>query len=195
MKILAGSFKNRSLILPKHGTFRPTLAKTRAMVFNICQQEVVDARFLDLFAATGAMGFEALSRGAKRAVLVDNNRSAVQAMRSTADMFEVKDKVEILCLDVVQAVQSFIRRGEIFDIIFIDPPYFRSEEKERFSCLHTLLALIDTSNCLMEGGLLFLEDAKKSPVETIPLTTLMLSSKRPCGDAYLSLFTKKGSQT
>ena len=190
MKILSGSFKNRSIVTPKEGTFRPSLGRTRAMVCNICQTDLEDAFFLDLFAATGAMGFEALSRGAKKAFFIDNNPHAATAMKQTAQHLGVEKISTILCRDVVDGLRWLIQKKEEFHIIFMDPPYFRKEHPEAFQKVSEAILLIDSSDCLKKGGTLFIEDSKKSPVESLELATLRLKSKRPCGDAFLWQFQK-----
>ncbi len=78
MRIIAGIYKNRNIRTPKGGNTRPTSGMLREAVFNICQASIEKAHFLDLFAGSGAMGLEALSRGAKHAVFVDNHREAIQ---------------------------------------------------------------------------------------------------------------------
>ena len=190
MKILSGDFKNRSLVLPKEGSFRPTLARTRAMVFNICQMDIEGASFLDIFAATGAMGFEALSRGAKKSTFIDINPHAKYAMQQTALQWKVEERTKVLCKDALKGLESLEQQQECFDIIFMDPPYFRKDQPELFAQVDEVIRFIDTSGCLTKGGTLFLEDSKNSPVESINLSHLHIKSKRSCGDAILWQFKK-----
>lgn len=190
MKIIAGSFKNRSILIPKEGSFRPTLARTRAMVFNICQMDIEGASFLDLFAATGAMGFEALSRGASEAVFVDNDPHLIQAIKQTSLHLAVQDKIAVYCKDVTLALEKLIQNQKSFDIIFMDPPYYKKGEELLFQAVQKALELIDTSSLLKEHGSLFIEDSKLSPVGSLPFASLSLRSKRRCGDAFLWQFSK-----
>lgn len=190
MHILAGLYKQRNIYTPTQGDFRPTLARTRGMVFNICQQEIEGASFLDLFAGTGAMGFEALSRGAKRAVMVDSNRYAIEAMEKTATSFGVEKSAQLLCLDVMKGLDYLKRTGATFDIVYIDPPYFRLKNEQDFKSVAEVLSFLDTEPCLSSQGMLFIEDSKESPLERLTFSTLSLKSKRRCGDAYLWQFVR-----
>jgi len=190
MKILAGRFKNRSIVVPNEGSFRPTLGRTRAMVFNICQMEIEGASFLDLFAATGAMGFEALSRGAQKAVFIDINPHATNAIKKTALQLQVQEQAKVLCKDVSIGLEYLVKQQETFDLIFLDPPYFKKEAPDLFSKVSEVLSLIDTSDCLRQDGTLFVEDSKSSPIESLPFSHLRLNSKRSCGDAFLWQFKK-----
>lgn len=190
MKIVAGSLKNRSIFVPKEGSFRPTLARTRAMVFNICQMDIEGASFLDLFAATGAMGFEAISRGASEAVFIDNAPPLIQAIKQTSLLLDVQDKVHAYCRDVPQALEHLIQRKKSFDIIFMDPPYYKKGQNKLFQPVQQSLELIDASQLLKEHGSLFIEDSKISPIDSLPFASLVLKSKRTCGDAFLWQFLK-----
>lgn len=191
MHILAGFLKNRRIYTPQEGSFRPTLGRTRAMVFNICQHDIEDASFLDLFAGTGAMGFEAISHGAKKAVYIDSNRSAVEAMCKTAQELGVEDKTDILCHEVQDGLAFLEKKKERFHIIFMDPPYFRSKDKGLFQTTEKALFFIDSSELLVDEGTLFVEDSKESPIDQLQFQHLLCASKRRCGDAFLWKFIKK----
>lgn len=193
MHILAGTLKQRTIYIPLQGECRPTLARTRGMVFNICQGEIEGASFLDLFAGTGAMGFEALSRGARRAVFVDSNRFAIEAMKKTALSLNVEKECQFLCMDVVKGLEYVKRTKATFDIVYVDPPYFRRKNEQDFHIVEQALSFLDTESCLTPGGMVFTEDAKESPLEKMTFTTLSLMSKRRCGDAFLWQFQSKAA--
>ena len=121
MRISAGKYKGRKLFFPKNvKELRPTTAKVKEAVFSMLYDRVIDARFLDLFAGVGNIGFEALSRGAAEVYFIDCEPS-----------FIFKNAQELACLDKVKiyknfadkAVKIMANHGEKFDIIFIDPPY------------------------------------------------------------------------
>lgn len=105
--------------MPK--TARPTSSRAREALFDVLQSSIAGARVLDLFAGSGAVGLEALSRGALRAVLVEKDSGAIEA--NLAKLESAAGEVEILRQDVRDAVGSLERRGEEFDVVFADPPY------------------------------------------------------------------------
>jgi 16S rRNA (guanine966-N2)-methyltransferase len=181
MKIIAGTFKNRTLFAPKGDKTRPTSSRLRETLFNICQNDIEGAVFLDLFAGSGAMGFEALSRGASFATFVDNDRNAIQSIKKNVETLEVKKAVEVILGDVRQALERFIRLEKQFDIIYADPPY-----EDRYSAL--LLQEIDKSSLLKEGGTFFLEESSKIQLDYDTLTRLKLASKRVSGQSILLEF-------
>lgn len=122
LRIIAGEFKGRLLKTPKRNATRPTQSVVREALFNICQEEVVGARFLDLYAGSGAVGFEALSRGAAHVVFVEKSSPALQCLRGNAAALQVERKVEILAADVPQAIKRLSGQPS-FELIYLDPPY------------------------------------------------------------------------
>ena len=126
MKVLSGRAKGRKLRFPKLSggqRLRPLTGKVKEALFNILASKNPDSRFLDLFAGTGSVGIEALSRGAKLAIFVENNRKAVQALRENLEITGFTDRAEVYCLDVMRAIKVIDRSGGKFDIIYIGAPY------------------------------------------------------------------------
>ncbi len=113
-----------------------------------------DARVLDLYAGSGALAFEALSRGAAQAVVVERNRKACESIRRNAFELRLSDRVEILAMDVSSGLSKLRHRGDRFDVIFADPPYRSSESED-------LLVNLGEGRVLAEGGLLILEHHHK----------------------------------
>lgn len=122
MQVVAGSARRILLRTPAGDHTRPTSNRIRETLFNILQPEIQGARFLDLFAGSGAIGIEALSRGAREAVFVENNRQALACIRDNLERTHLADKALVLQTDV-SAAMSRLRGREPFDIIFMDPPY------------------------------------------------------------------------
>ncbi len=128
MRIIGGTARGRKLIAPgsRFGDIiRPTSDRAREALFNIIGDEVVDAGLLDLFAGSGAIGLEALSRGARSAVFVDANQQVLELIRSNIEKCGFSDKSVILCRDLMKGL-SFIHTLKprlYFDLVFIDPPY------------------------------------------------------------------------
>ena len=122
MRVIAGSLKGRRLA-PVKGLIRPTGAKVREAIFNILGEAAVDARVLDLFAGTGALGIEALSRGAKEAVFVEDHPEALKVLRRNLEHLELGGRAWVLPVPVHQALKKLAVQGADFDLAFLDPPY------------------------------------------------------------------------
>jgi 16S rRNA (guanine966-N2)-methyltransferase len=122
MRIIAGEFKGRTLKAPKWDGLRPTSDKLRETLFNIVRPRVVDARVLDVFAGTGAIGLESLSRGAARAVFVEQDRRAATLIAENAELCGARDRCVIIRDAAERALQKPIA-GDPFDLIILDPPY------------------------------------------------------------------------
>ncbi len=122
MRIIAGSLKGRPLA-PVKGRIRPTAAKVREAIFNIIGEAVREARVLDLFAGTGALGIEALSRGARDAVFVEEDSPALQVLRRNLETLGLEDRSRVLPLSVNAALKKLAAQGEAFALVFLDPPY------------------------------------------------------------------------
>src|SRR3989338_5866163 len=120
LRIIAGKSKGRLLKTPKGPSTRPTQGMLRWAVFNICQNQIEGARFLDLFAGSGAMGLEAWSRGASHVTLVESNRAAIQCIQQNIEALSAAPVVTLLPTDASLALK---RLSTPFDLIYIDPPY------------------------------------------------------------------------
>lgn len=129
MRIIAGSARGRNLKSPRGMSTRPTADRVREALFNILSSLVAGSRFLDLFSGTGAVGIEALSRGAEKAVLVEKDRNTARIIHDNLRLCGLLDQAEILALDVVKALQVLGKKKESFDLIFIDPPYKKGFEE------------------------------------------------------------------
>jgi 16S rRNA (guanine(966)-N(2))-methyltransferase RsmD len=123
MRIIAGAFRGRLLHAPKGKRIRPTIDKVRESIFNIIAAEVADAKVLDLFAGTGAMGLEALSRGAQFCCFVDQGDEAVRLIRENVQLCGAQERSRIISGSAASAIRRLGSENEQFDIIFLDPPY------------------------------------------------------------------------
>ncbi len=140
MRIIAGTARSRQLEAPEGRDTRPTLDRVRENLFNILQGRVWDARVLDLFAGSGALALEAVSRGASAAVLVDCDRRAHAAEVRNAEKLGFADKTRILLSDWEAAVRTLTRENRRFDLVFLDPPYAMSDLEQVTERLKPLLA-------------------------------------------------------
>lgn len=121
MRIIAGKARGTKLYTLEGDNTRPTLDRVKESLFNIIQDKIQDSYFLDLFSGSGAIGLEALSRGAKRAILCDKAKEACNIIRKNVDKTHLTENIEIYNLDFKQVLQNKITNQ--LDIIFLDPPY------------------------------------------------------------------------
>lgn len=155
LRILGGNYRSRLLKSPPGQDTRPTRSLVRESIFNILQGAFEGARVLDLFAGSGAMGLEALSRGASEAVFCDNSRIAAQVIRENILALGVSGSARVLQLSWEAALAQFAAKKQAFDVIFIDPPYQMPPER--------VLSTVKASGVLTEGGLVVLEQSAKKP--------------------------------
>jgi 16S rRNA (guanine966-N2)-methyltransferase len=123
MRIIAGAFRGRRLQSPKDNRIRPTADRVREAIFNIVADRVSGARVLDLFAGTGAMGLEALSRGAQFCLFVDQGAQALRLISANIELCGVQERSRLVQGAVSSAVKRLGAENELFDLIFMDPPY------------------------------------------------------------------------
>ena len=123
MRIVAGKLKSRILKYPKSKDVRPTMDRVRETIFNIIGSDIENAEVLDLFAGSGSMGIEAISRGAKHAVFVDSGAESIKSITVNCDNFGIAENADIYRQDVVQAIPALSGSKCRFDFIFVDPPY------------------------------------------------------------------------
>ncbi len=122
MRVISGTAKGKKLNSLEGLETRPTLDRVKESIFNILQFDIKDKRVLDLFSGSGALAIEALSRGAKKAVLCDNSYKAIQMINKNLEETKLKDKAEVINKDYLEVIQD-LKSKEKFDIIFLDPPY------------------------------------------------------------------------
>ena len=156
MRIIAGFAGGRKFEAPEGIHTRPTLDRVRENLFNILQYRIRDSRVLDLFAGSGALSLEAISRGASDAVLVDSDRNANRIQRKNLEQLGMDDRARVYLCDWRKAVKELETQGRQFDIIFLDPPYRMTDMRDVFAALVKLTA---------PDGLIVLEhEAKSEPV-------------------------------
>ena len=138
MRIIAGEARGRVIEAPAGLHTRPTLDWVRENVFNILQADIPGSRVLDLFAGSGALSLEALSRGAASAVLVDSDRNAWMAQKKNIELLHYTDRTRQFLCDWRKAVIQLRREQTKFNLIFLDPPYAIQDLREVFSALNDL---------------------------------------------------------
>ena len=140
MRIIAGEARGRRIEAPEGRNTRPTLDRVRENLFNMLQGEMDGSAVLDLFAGSGALSFEALSRGAEHACLVDHDRKASAVQRKNADTLGYRDRTTIITADWRKALKEIESSGQRFDIVFLDPPYAMVDLADVFGGLERVLA-------------------------------------------------------
>jgi 16S rRNA (guanine966-N2)-methyltransferase len=155
MRIIAGTFRSRQLKSLKGKALRPTSDKLRETLFNVLGELVASSRFVDLFAGTGAVGIEALSRGASDAIFVERHPPAAALIRKNLESLEIRGGARVLPLDALQALKRLgeepAAAGARIDILFLDPPY--AEETQYAN----VLSFLDGANLLAENAVVIAE--------------------------------------
>lgn len=191
MIIIAGLYGRRRLKSPKGEQTRPTSARLREALFNICRNDIEEARFLDIFAGSGAMGFEALSRGASFAAFIDSHKEAIQCIETNIQDLKVQNQCQILRGEALAMLQLLEKQGKNFDIIYADPPYRTFAPKSSLFYSSYLIQWIDAHHLLAPGGLLFIEEDFRFQPEVDNLQTLLLKDSRRMGSAALQQYEKR----
>ena len=158
--MIAGKARRIPLITPPGDDTRPTTDRIKETLFNILQDELPGSRFLDLFAGSGGIGIEALSRGADEAVFVETDRNAVRCIRTNLEKTKLSDQADVRTTDVIVALAALGREGNRFDIIFADPPYRKGWEER-------LLGVLADSPVADGETLIILESALETELDYI----------------------------
>ncbi len=177
LRIIGGDWRSRKLRFPDAGGVRPTPARTRETLFNWLAFRLAGSDCLDLFAGSGALGLEALSRGAGRATLVDHTPALARALRDNLRLLK-SDGGEVVCSDVESYLKH--RNRPPFDIVFMDPPF-------RQGWLERLFPLLDQQEWITPGGWVYVEHESEIPTPVVP-ATWQLHRQKSAGQVTYSLF-------
>ena len=132
MRIVAGTFRSRQIKSLKGRELRPTSDRLRETLFNVLSPVIEGSRFLDIFAGTGAIGMEALSRGAREAVFLEKHSPAVKLIRENLAALEIGEGFQIISGDALRSLEKLAEGSDAaFDIVFLDPPYAATPEYDR----------------------------------------------------------------
>jgi 16S rRNA (guanine(966)-N(2))-methyltransferase RsmD len=174
MRIVAGLYGGRKLTAPAGAETRPTSDRVREALFSVLGASIHGARVLDLFAGSGALGIEALSRGAQSVVFVDRSRKAVTAIRANLDALGIE--AEVRPIEAHAALRAASARREAYDLVFLDPPYRRAAElgRELSEGLTAVLA---------PGARVVTESDRRAPLEL----DLPLADQRRYGDTVIRI--------
>jgi len=180
VRIVAGTHRGRPLLGPRSPGLRPTADRVRESLFNLLGQYFEGGEVLDLYAGTGALSFEALSRGVRRAVLVDQGAEAARLVASNARALGMEGSIELLRMPVARALARLAAEGRRFALVFADPPYAEEAVPE-------VVRGVGEGRLLADGGTLVVEHGRR---EVTPDTVAGLTrvDARRFGDTTVSLY-------
>lgn len=161
VRIIGGKWKGRKVVFPARRDLRPTLGRVRETLFNWLRADIAGSHCLDLFAGSGALGFEAASRGAAAVTLVDSDRRVARCLTDNATRLEAAE-ITVVC---DRAERVLRRRQGPWDIIFVDPPF-------RQGAVAPTLDLISATGALAAGGLLYVEVPERDALPIGPWQTV-----------------------
>lgn len=185
MRVISGKSRGKKLIALEGNNTRPTLDRVKEALFNIIQFNIQDAVILDLFAGTGALGIEALSRGAKEVIFCDNFPDAIKVIKQNVKNTNNLDKSIIINNDYNVALENISKQNKKIDIVFLDPPYKSNLAIEA-------LQKIIMSDLLTEEGIAVIEtDDIQKEKEILKIKQTEIFDKRKYGSVWL-IFIRKG---
>ncbi len=184
MRIIGGKYRGRVIKMPGGLDVRPTQDRVREAIFNVIREKIPGSDVLDLYAASGAFGIESFSRGALSVAFVDNNTKCIKAIKDNlASLGESVKTTQILKSEALMAIDRFRKEGRRFDVVFLDPPYYRDIAKN---------SLIKMSTCdiLSQRSFVIAEHFKK---DVLPreISGIALFKEKRYGDTAVSFYRKK----
>ena len=184
MRIISGKARGTKLYTLDGLDTRPTLDRVKESLFNILQNKLLDSTILDLFAGSGALALESLSRGAKKAVLCDNNLKAIEIIKKNIEKFHFEDCTRVICKDYKKCIQNL---NEQIDIVFIDPPY-------KLNIAIDAIKELLKKEILREASLIILEtdEEERELKELEKLENIEIKDLRRYGRVKLIFLNKKG---
>jgi len=185
LRILGGDFKGKKLKSIKKSKIRPTSARAKTSIFDVLKDEIEGKEILDLYAGSGALGIEALCRGADFVTFVDSSHKSTNIIKKNIEELNFKDKTRVFRLDSLKFIRRESEERKRYDIIFCDPPY----QKETISKILDSIAEFDILN---ENGIFILEHHKKEKL--IQKENLELVKEKRLGDTVVSFFIKRSNQ-
>src|SRR5262245_4519546 len=184
MRVIGGNARGRRLKVPKGQTLRPTAARVKEALFNILPHDLSGAKALDLFAGTGNVTIEALSRGAAAAILVDSSAESGKAIRENVLRLHVSDRTKVWIMQVARELWLLARNSESFVLIFFDTLYVGH-------MINRSLKINVQKKLLRESGVLIAEHSIREKVEP-RYDSLALHDQRRYGSTLLSFFKQEG---
>ena len=178
MRIISGRLRGRKLQPVRGDAIRPTSDRVREAIFNIIAREVSEARVLDLFAGTGAMGIEALSRGARSAVFIDSRKASLAVVRKNLDLLGLTEQSRVILWDIEKNLNCLDTEASGIQMVFMDPPYRRD-------LIGPPLEHLAACRVLAPGALIVVEHAASEPLPG-HMAGYVLTDQRKYGKTFVS---------
>ena len=183
MRIIGGEARGRPIRLPGECRIRPTADRVKKSLFDILHP-VTGKSFLDLFAGSGNVGLEALSRGARFSIFVERDVRLVEAIRKSLVQIGFSERAEVIAADAGRGLWHLVQKGTRFDILFADPPYDEGLARET-------LQWLGKGDVLTENGIVVLQHSVREKLEGSQAQVLVIADQRRYGDTILSFLHKK----
>lgn len=184
MRIISGISKGRKLVTPRDHSLRPTSDRVKESIFNILQDKLEGKVVLDLFAGTGNLGIEALSRGAKKTIFVEKGRQALRLIQRNLNLLGLKERSEIFSKDTNRAIGILKQKGEFFDLILMDPPYQKG-------LIQKTLTKLNSHQIFHKDSIVVIEHNRREPLPRT-LDGWNLIRQRRIGETVISFLTPQG---
>jgi 16S rRNA (guanine966-N2)-methyltransferase len=182
VRVIAGKYRSRLLKGPGRLRLRPTSDRLRETLFNILGPEIADSDFWDLYAGTGAIGIEALSRGAHQAIFIESHAATARLIRKNLETLEIsRSAAELIEADVIRALENLATRRLVADFIFLDPPYENTADYLR------VLEFLDASHLIAPYGIVIVEHRRRLELPD-RLSRIERTRILEQGDAALSFY-------
>ncbi|MBW6464265.1 MAG: 16S rRNA (guanine(966)-N(2))-methyltransferase RsmD [Bacillota bacterium] len=182
MRVIAGYARGTRLKAPKGTLVRPTADKVKEALFSILGSRVIGAVFLDLYAGSGAVGIEALSRGAEKVIFVEKQRNGITLIRENLQLTKLSERAHIINADVTKAILLLAREEFKADLVFLDPPYNISDPGD-------IINRLIKSDILTGRGLIVVEHAYKNKLWSVAFENVR---QRKYGDTCLTFISNTG---
>lgn len=179
LRIIGGEWRGRKLRFPDAPNLRPTPDRVRETIFNWLAPMIQGARCLDLFAGSGALGLEALSRGAAHTTFVDSHKKASQALKEHLTLLNASDKADVVQTDSVKFLKN---DSQAYDLVFLDPPY-------HLDFMGKVVPLLEENGWLTDNAMLYLEIEKRQSLPELPENWQQLKEKT-AGEVNYFLFQR-----
>ncbi len=185
MRVISGTARGKKLTSLEGIETRPTLDRVKEAVFNILQFNLKDSKVLDLFSGSGALGIEALSRGAKEAILCDNSNKAIQIINKNLKDTKLEEKAKVINKDYIDSLKQLYKETKKFNIIFLDPPY-------KTNYVINAIEKIIEHNLLEDDGIIIVETDDKNKIDEMEKNNkIEVYDTRKYGKVFI-IFIRKG---
>ncbi len=185
MRIISGEARGTKLFTLEGKNTRPTLDRVKEALFSIIQNQVLEAKVLDLFSGSGALALESLSRGAKEVILCDNSKEAISIIKKNINKAKCENKTRVMMADYKVALNKLKEEKNVFDIIFLDPPYATDFDIKAIN-------YIITENLLSENGIIIVETDSEDKIKQIEQIKINILKIKKYGRVRLVFLNRKG---